>query len=129
MTRLIPPAIVFSLLLAGVALAQRQPPVADPAEKYRIEGLILQPGGEPAAGTRVRGHKDSNPSLDLFDTTTDTEGRFRFQHSGLGFPSSRWHMVVSRPKCPDFVVATELHSEDGDGFTKVDLSIQLPVCP
>ncbi len=115
---------LFLTLFASLALGQVRPPIADPAENYLIEGQVLSTDGAPAKGVRIRGHRHDNPSLIMFDTLTDKNGRFQFEQHSLGWPDHQWLILVTRPACKDQVVVADL---DFDGH--VTLKITLEKCP
>lgn len=133
---------VIRFAIAAIALLSAG--CVDYVYRHHVTGTVVDAEQKPVAGATVRRVLDSGEQFgleELYVRRTDQEGRFEFEHSGLGprpEPSHTWILLVERPGFETERAAFEAAWIDPSpsgkivehGYVKLDVVIRLrPVRP
>lgn len=134
-------SVSIALVVSLAALAAGG--CVDYVYRHHVTGKVVDGGDRPIAEATVRRVLESGEQYgleSLYARTTDAEGRFDFEHSGLGpkpEPSQTWILVVEHPRFDRERVEVEAGWIDPKpsgrleehGYVALDLKIRLAPKP
>src|SRR5437870_1538541 len=81
MRRVIPTVLVWALCASYASAVRELVIVEEPQPAQRVQGVVLDPSGEPIPGMTVTDRTDDGVAV-LRSTKTDAKGRFHFHSVG-----------------------------------------------